>query len=92
MSDDEILTGLREISRANATPLHDALDRIGTHGEGFELDAARTTDGRISAEASGTKALGKGWTVSGGIQWAKDTGAAALGKLTWTPKQKGGTE
>lgn len=81
---DEILAGLREIDRANSTPLHDAVDRIGTHGEGFELDARRDKSGAIEGEAEGAKALGKGWSLAGGIGYAKEQWYA-LGKLIWRP-------
>jgi hypothetical protein len=82
---DEILTGLREIDHANATPLHDALDRLGQHGDGLEIGGARTKDGDISAEAGVTKTIGKGWSVAGGAQYVSDTWTA-LGKLMWRPK------
>jgi hypothetical protein len=82
---DEILTGLREIDRANDTPLRDAVERIGTHGEGFELDARRDSNGHIEATAEGTKTLGGGWSISAGVAYAKEQWYA-LGKLIWTPK------
>jgi hypothetical protein len=85
MSDDEILAGLREIDRANSTPLHDAVDRIGTHGDGFELDARRGADGTVEATAEGTKTLGGGWTIAAGVAYAQRQWYA-LGKLIWSPK------
>lgn len=67
------------------TPLQDAIDKLGTSGEGFELDAARTDAGAVSIEAAGTKYLGKGWSLSGGVAYAQHAWAA-VGKLMWKPK------
>ena len=69
------------------TPLHDAIDKIGTSGEGFELDAVRDQSGHAGVSVGGTKNVGKGWSLSGAFQWAKDAGYAVMGKVRWTPKQ-----
>lgn len=87
MTDDPILAGMREIDAAQSTPLHDALDRLGTSGEGLELDAARDPAGHVGVTVEATKDLGKGWTVSGAASYVKDMGYAAMGKLRWTPKK-----
>lgn len=88
MTDDPILAGLREIDAAQATPLHDALNKLGTSGEGFELDASKDQAGHVGVSVEATKDLGKGWTIAGAASYVKDLGYAAMGKLTWTPKQK----
>lgn len=84
--DDELLAGLRQIDKANATPLHDALTKLGTSGDGLEIAGGRDRAGHVGVSASVTKDLGKGWSIAAAAQWAKDAGYAALGKLSWKPK------
>ena len=67
------------------TPLRDALEKIGRDGDGLSLDIEADKDHK-SVEFEGTKTLGKGWSISGAVAWAKDTGASVLGKIRWTPK------
>lgn len=68
-------------------PLQDALDQLGTSGEGLALDASRDQAGHVGVTVEGTKHLGKSWTVSAAAQWAKGVGYAAIGKLRWTPRK-----
>jgi hypothetical protein len=84
--DDPILISQRHIVDAQSTPFKDALDKLGTSGEGFELDAGRDAAGHIGATVEATKDLGRGWSVAAAASWAKDLGYAAMGKLTWKPK------
>lgn len=81
MPDDELLTNLREIDR----PFSDALAKLGTSGEGLELTATRDQSGHVEAAAQGSKDLGKGWSVAGGVAYAQKTWAA-MGKVIWRPK------
>lgn len=68
-------------------PFHDALDKLGTSGEGLELDALKDSAGHVGVTVEATKDIGKGWTVAGGFQYAKDMGYALMGKVRWTPKK-----
>lgn len=55
--------------------------------EGFELDAGvQGTQAAVKAE--GAVDVGKGWSVGGAVSWVKGAGAAAWGKVVWTPKPK----
>lgn len=67
------------------TPLRDALKRIGTE-DGFDLGVLKEQGGDPTVTAQGAKRLGKGWSVGGAWEWAKDTGHAVMGKLSWRPK------
>lgn len=87
-SADDALRAAGELPPLPRTPLQDALDQIGTSGEGLVLDASRTQSGQIGVSVEATKDLGKGWTVSAAAQWAKDAGYAAMGKLRWAPAKK----
>ena len=89
MNDDEILAGLREIDRVqSATPLQDAIDKLGADGDGLEVDVGRDQAGHAGVSLEGSKTLGKDWSVAGAVQWAKDVGYAAIGKVKWTPRGK----
>jgi hypothetical protein len=86
--EDEILTGLRAIDQAHATPFKDALTKLGSSGEGFTLEGGRDQAGRTGASLEATKTFGKNktWSASAAAQWVKDAGYAVMGKLKWTPK------
>lgn len=81
MNDDAILQ-----QQIDATPLHDALAKLGTGGEGVELGGSRDQQGHVVVEAEATSGTWKGWSASAAFQWAKESGYAALGKLSWKPK------
>ncbi len=85
---DEILVGLCEIDAANATPLRDAIDKLGTSGDGLELSAERDVRGDTRAQLEATKTWGaeREWSVAAAVAWAKDMGYSAMGKLKWSPK------
>lgn len=76
MPDNELLT---------PHPFSDALDKLGTSGEGLELTAVKDPQ-HTSVSLEGAKNVGKGWSLAGGFAWAKDAGYAALGKISWKPK------
>jgi hypothetical protein len=86
MTDDPLFGA--PVLQPSATPLHDAIDKLGQNGEGFELDAGRDTAGHVGVTAEVDKDLGKGWSVGAAAQWMKDAGWAAWGKVKWTPKSK----
>jgi hypothetical protein len=95
MDDDPILAAIRMAESAqqtslqpSATPLQDAIDRLGDHGEGFELDVGRDQAGHAGVKAEVSKDLGKGWSVGAAASWVKDMGYAAWGKVKWSPKSK----
>lgn len=88
MSDDEILAGLRRIDAAKATPFQDAIDKLGESGDGLELHVGADDRGNAGVGLEATKTFGKNktWSASAAVAWAKATGAAVMGKLTWKPK------
>ena len=63
------------------TPIKDALDKLGSGGDGFSLGGDLKSK-TIGAEATFTP--GK-WTLSGAWQYTKDLGHSLLGKVTWKP-------
>lgn len=64
-----------------STPLKDALNRIGKE-DGFSIGGDLKKK-QVEAEATITPG---NWTLSAAWQYAKDTGHALLGKITWRPK------
>lgn len=89
--DDPILAAMRarqefDLPQPSAHPLQDGIDRIGQRGEGFELGAG-TVNGKVGVQAEGFKNVGRGWSVGGAVSYVKDMGAAAWGKVKWTPKK-----
>jgi len=68
------------------TPLHDAIEKLGTSGEGLELDVGKDAAGHLGASVEASKDLGKGWSIAAAAQWAKDFGYSVIGKVRWTPK------
>lgn len=74
------------MGKKSSTPIKDALDKLGTSGDGLTFEAALTEEKQtIGVEASKTAGT---WTFSGAWQYAKDLGHMALGKVTWRPKAK----
>jgi hypothetical protein len=67
------------------TPIQDALARLADGGDGLDVTVTKPSDGATTVTATATKRLGKAWTASGAVQWAKDRWAA-LGSVTWRPK------
>lgn len=45
-------------------------------------------DGDVGVQAEGSKALGKGWSAAGAVEWMKNTGWSLLGGLSWKGKPK----
>jgi hypothetical protein len=68
------------------TLIQDALARLEQSGEGLDVTVTKPSTGPTTVTVSGSKRLGKGWSVSGAAQWAKDQWAA-IGSLTWRPKR-----
>lgn len=67
-------------------PISDALDKLGTSGEGLTFTADHNKhDTAIAVEA--TKTAGN-WTFSGAWEYTKQLGNTVLGKVTWRPKAK----
>jgi hypothetical protein len=65
------------------TPLKDALDKIGTSGDGLSITAVHDKkDTQLAAEVSVSP--GK-WTLSAAWAYTKELGNTALGKVTWKP-------
>jgi succinylarginine dihydrolase len=70
----------------NDTPIKDALDKLGTSGDGFTVIADVSEKSKtVGAEVSVSPG---NWTLSAAWQYTKDLGHAALGKVTWRPKGK----
>ncbi len=70
-----------------STTLHDAIDKIGTDGDGLEFDVGRDPEGHAGASVEASKTIGKGWSVAAAAQWMKDVGYSVVGKVKWTPKR-----
>jgi hypothetical protein len=68
------------------TPIQDALARLEESGDGLDVTVTKPSNGPTAVTATATKRLGKGWTASGAVRWAKDQWAA-LGSLTWRSKE-----
>lgn len=66
------------------TPLQDALDRIGTNGDGLTAGGDLKSK---SAMVEATKTAGN-WTFSAAWQYTKQMGNSLLGKITWKPRPK----
>lgn len=65
------------------TPLKDALDKLGSSGDGLTVTATHDkTDTQLAAEVSISP--GK-WTLSAAWAYTKELGNTALGKVTWRP-------
>lgn len=77
---DEILTGLREIAKAEAHPIGEALSKIRTD-EGLTLEVDRA-----GADLEVAKTLGKGWGVGATARRYWDGAWEAAARLTWKPK------
>jgi hypothetical protein len=93
VDDDPILASMRMTEAArqrelqpSATPLKDAIDRLGENGDGLALDVGRDTSGHAGVVVEGSKTLGKGWSIGGAFSYVRDAGYAAWGKVRWTPK------
>ena len=70
------------------TPLKDALDKLGSSGEGLDVfivkeEGARKPD--FGAEVTKEFGKNKSWSVSAGVQYVKEKWAA-LGKVSWRPR------
>jgi hypothetical protein len=68
------------------TPLKDALDKLGTSGDGLTFEAAHSEkDTKVGVEA--TKTWGS-WSASAAWEYTKQLGNTVLGKVTWRPGNK----
>jgi hypothetical protein len=67
------------------TPLGDVLDSLAKDDQ-FAATVKGDQAG-VTVTASGTKELGKGWSIGGAVQWSKDQWAAWAGVI-WSPGKK----
>lgn len=56
--------------------------------EGLTLEVIDTPADPLHVKAEATKALGKGWSVAGVVEWSKETSLRYAAKLGWTPSPK----
>lgn len=82
---DILILNQREIDKAHETPLQDAIDKMGTSGDGLELEVGRDSRGHAGATFEATKTKGA-WSAGAAVQWVKDAGFAAWGRVKWSPK------
>jgi hypothetical protein len=74
--------------RPSHTPIGDAIEKLGSSGDGLSLAGGRDPSGQASASVEATKTFGKNktWSASAAASWVKAKGAGVMGKLKWTPK------
>jgi hypothetical protein len=71
------------------TPIKDALDQLGSSGDGLTGSGAfneRTKS--LDAGVEFTKSWGSSWSTSAAWTYTKELGNTILGKVTWRPKAK----
>jgi hypothetical protein len=73
---------------SSSTPIGDALDRLGSGGEGLDVTVETGKDQKPSVSAGGWFDFGTRdqFGVGGAVQWMRDQWTA-VGKFTWRPRK-----
>jgi tetrahydromethanopterin S-methyltransferase subunit H len=71
---------------ADETPIGDAIAKLGSE-QGIDVAVAQAQDREAQIRATAAVKVGKGWSVGGAAQWARDGWAWAVG-ASWRPKSK----
>lgn len=65
------------------SPLADAIDNIGSNGEGISGGVTQSKGEGVTAQVEASKNLGKNAAIGGGAQIAKKTGWSWFAGLKW---------